>query len=755
MSQSDERTKEAEGVTFQIEGMTCASCVSRVERVLKKQPGVIAASVNLATERANVSYLANAVSPDALAQAVARAGFGAKRLEAATKPAADRRGAEAKALTRSFIVALIFTVPLVFLAMLPDFFMPLQDLLNQKLGMQNLRIIECVLATIVLFGPGWRFFTSGVPALLHGAPDMNALVALGSFAAWSYSVVATFAPGLFPAGTAHVYFEAAGVIVTLILLGRVLEARAKGLAGAAIEHLIGLTPKTALLLRDGETVEVSLATIVPGDLVLIRPGERVPLDGQVTEGASFVDQSMLTGEPEPVRKGIGEDVVGGTVNTSGSLTIKVTKTGADSVLAHIIEMVEQAQGAKLPIQALADRVTAWFVPAVIAIALATFLVWLVFGPQPSFTYALINMVAVLIIACPCAMGLATPVSIMVATGRAAELGILFRQGAALQSLRDVSVIAFDKTGTLTKGRPELTDFFVAPGFEKDEVLALAAAAEAQSEHPIGKAIVAAAKARKLETQKVESFEALAGFGIAATIGARKIAIGADRFMAKLGIDVAPFAKDAQRLAQEGKSPLFAAIDNRLAGAFAVADPLKPSAAKAIAALKAQGLTCAMVSGDRQATAEAIARKLGIEKVVADVLPEGKLSAIETLRAGGKKLAFVGDGINDAPALAAADVGIAVGTGTDIAIEAADVVLMSGELDTVTAAVALSHATLRNIGENLFWAFGYNVVLIPVAAGALYPAFGILLSPMLGAGAMAFSSVFVVMNALRLKRFKLA
>ncbi|TAL77169.1 MAG: copper-translocating P-type ATPase [Beijerinckiaceae bacterium] len=743
----------ATGVTFQIEGMTCASCVSRVERALKKQPGVIAANVNLATERANVSYLADAVSPEALEQAVARVGYAAKRLDAATEPSADRRGAETKALTRSLAIALIFTVPLVFLAMLPDLFMPLQGLLNQKLGLQNLRIIECALATIVLFGPGWRFFTSGVPALLHGAPDMNALVALGSFAAWSYSVVATFAPELFPAGTAHVYFEAAGVIVTLILLGRVLEARAKGRAGAAIQHLIGLTPKTALLLRNSETVEVSLTTIVPGDLVLIRPGERVPLDGQVIEGASFVDQSMLTGEPEPVRKGIGEDVVGGTLNTSGSLTIKVTKTGADSVLAHIIEMVEQAQGAKLPIQALADKVTAWFVPAVIGIALATFLVWLIFGPQPSFTYALINMVAVLIIACPCAMGLATPVSIMVATGRAAELGILFRQGAALQSLRDVSVIAFDKTGTLTKGRPELTDFFVAPGFEKDEVLALAASAEAQSEHPIGKAIVAAAKARKLETQKVESFEALAGFGINATISARKIAIGADRFMAKLGIDVASFAEDAQRLAQEGKSPLFAAIDNRLAGAFAVADPLKPSAAKAIAALKAQGLTCAMVSGDRQATAEAIARKLGIEKVVADVLPEGKLAAVESLRAGGRKLAFVGDGINDAPALAAADVGIAVGTGTDIAIESADVVLMSGELDTVTAAVALSHATLRNIGQNLFWAFGYNVVLIPVAAGVLYPAFGILLSPMLGAGAMAFSSVFVVTNALRLKRFR--
>lgn len=746
-------TPVIETIELAISGMTCASCVNRVERVLKKQPGVLAANVNLATERANVCYLAGTVTVDALEQAVARAGFGAQRLEATTQPAAGRHAAEAKSLTQSLAIALALTVPLFILAMAPEFLPALQNFIDQKIGVESLRIVECVLASLVLFGPGWRFFAKGVPALLHGAPDMNALVALGTFAAWSYSFVATFAPQLFPAGTAHVYFEAAGVIVSLILLGRVLEARAKGVAGAAIERLLGLTPETAQVMRNGVPVDVKLASIVPGDLVFIRPGERVPLDGEVVEGTSFVDQSMLTGEAQPVRKNIGEEVVGGTINTSGSLKVKVTKTRADTVLARIIKMVEQAQGAKLPIQALADKVTAWFVPAVMGVAALTFVIWLVFGPQPSFTYALVNMVAVLIIACPCAMGLATPVSIMVATGRAAEFGILFRQGAALQSLREVEIIAFDKTGTLTRGHPELTDFSVAAGFKEDEVLALDAAVEMNSEHPIGKAIIAAAKARGLAIQKTEDFEATPGFGVTAYVGGRNVALGADRFMAKLTIDIASFADEAARLARDGKSPLFAAIDGKLAGIFAVADPIKPSATRAIAALKALGLSCAMVSGDRQATAEAIGRSLGIEKIVAEVLPEGKVAAVETLRAGGKKLAFVGDGINDAPALAAADVGIAVGTGTDIAIESADVVLMSGELDAVVAAVALSRATMRNIAQNLFWAFAYNIVLIPVAAGALYPAFGILLSPMLGAGAMAFSSVFVVTNALRLKRFK--
>jgi Cu+-exporting ATPase len=749
-------TPIVETADLAITGMTCASCVGRVERALKKVPGVVAASVNLATERANISYLAGTTGVDALEQAVTRAGYEAHRIEAAA-PSADRHAAEVTKLTRDLIIAAIFTLPLFILAMAPDFFMPLQMLLDAKIGIGPLRIIECVLASIVLFGPGLRFFVKGVPALLHGAPDMNALVALGTFAAWSYSSVATFAPQLFPAGTGHVYFEAAAVIVTLILLGRLLEARARGVAGAAIARLIGLSPETAPVLRNGVPSEVKLASIVPGDLVLIRPGARVPLDGEVIDGASFLDQSMLTGEPAPVRKSLGDEVVGGTINTSGSLTVKVTKIGADTVLARIIKMVEQAQGTKLPIQALADKVTSWFVPAVMGVAALTFIVWLVFGPQPSLSYALVNMVAVLIIACPCAMGLATPVSIMVATGRAAELGILFRQGAALQNLRDVETIAFDKTGTLTKGHPELTDFSVAPPFDEAEVLRLAASVEIDSEHPIGGAIVAAAKARGLTIEKVEDFEAVPGFGVTARLGDKEIALGSERFMGKLGIAIDGFGPKTARLASEGKSPLFVGINGQLAGVLAVGDPVKPSAARAIAALKAQGLTCAMVSGDRKATADAIAHSLGIEKVVAEVLPEGKVAAIASLRGAAKKIAqkiaFVGDGINDAPALAAADVGIAVGTGTDIAIESADVVLMSGELDAVVSAVALSRATLKNITQNLFWAFGYNVVLIPVAAGALYPAFHILLSPMLGAGAMAFSSLFVVTNALRLKRFK--
>jgi heavy metal translocating P-type ATPase len=737
--------------SFSIEGMSCASCVARIEKAIRAVPGVSDVAVNLATNRADVTF-SGAPDADAIAAAVRKAGYGARPIAEAQHSVHDHHADDIGSLTQSFIDAASLTVPLVVMAMGPDLFPHFGIFVYERIGLQTWHILEWALASLVLFGPGMRFFVSGVPALLRGAPEMNALVALGTFAAWAYSSVASFAPQLFPIGTAEVYFESAGVIVTLILLGRMLEARAKGAAGAAIQHLLGLRPDSAQVIRNGEPVEMPLASVVPGDLVLIRPGERVPLDGEIVEGASFIDQSMLTGEAEPVRKSVGEDIVGGTINTSGSLTVKVTKTGADTVLSRIIKMVEQAQGAKLPIQALVDKITGWFVPAVMAVAAATFIAWFFLGPQPALSYAIINMVAVLIIACPCAMGLATPVSIMVGTGRGAELGILFRQGAALQNLRDVGVIAFDKTGTLTKGHPELTDFFVAPPFDEADVLGRAAAVEIHSEHPIGKAIVAAAKARHLTLPKAEDFEAVAGFGVAARVDEKKIALGADRFMQRLGIGIDVFASDTARLAAQGKSPLFVAIDGKLAAILAVADPVKPSAARTIAALKAEGLDCALVSGDKKATAEAIARGLGIDKVVAEVLPEGKVAAVESLR-GAKKIAFVGDGINDAPALAAADVGIAVGTGTDIAIESADVVLMSGELDAVVSAVALSRATLRNIAQNLFWAFGYNVVLIPVAAGVLYPAFHTLLSPMLAAGAMACSSVFVVTNALRLRRFK--
>ena len=582
---------------------------------------------------------------------------------------------------------------------------------------------------------------------------MNSLVSVGTAAAYGYSIVATFVPEVLPQGTANVYFEAAAVIVTLILLGRMLEARAKGRTSQAIKRLVGLQAKTARVQRNGETLEIPLDQVMTGDIVLVRPGEKIPVDGEVVEGASYVDESMITGEPVPVSKGVGAEVVGGTINKTGAFSFCVTKVGANTVLAQIIRLVEQAQGSKLPIQALVDKVTMWFVPAVMAAATLTFLVWLIFGPSPALTFALVNAVAVLIIACPCAMGLATPTSIMVGTGRGAELGVLFRKGEALQALRDVSVIALDKTGTLTKGRPELTDLVPAEGFGYNEVLALVAAVETRSEHPIAESIVTAAKQLNLTLAPIESFDATPGFGVSAKVAGRTVAVGADRFMTQLGLDVSSFLSTAQRLGEQGKSPLYAAIDGRLAGVIAVADPIRETTPEAINALHALGLKVAMITGDNAATAAAIAKQLGIDEVAAEVLPDGKVAALKKFRINGARVAFVGDGINDAPALAEADVGLAIGTGTDVAIEAADVVLMSGDLRGVTNAIALSQATIRNIKQNLFWAFAYNAVLIPVAAGALYPLNGTLLSPIFAAAAMALSSIFVLGNALRLKRFR--
>jgi Cu+-exporting ATPase len=543
------------------------------------------------------------------------------------------------------------------------------------------------------------------------------------------------------------------VIVTLILLGRFLEARAKGRTGEAIKKLVGLQAKTARIIRDGVTQEVPLAEVRSGDPVVVRPGEKIAVDGEIVEGSSFVDEAMITGEPTPAAKGLGAEVVGGTVNKTGSFTFRATKVGSETLLAQIIRMVETAQGAKLPIQAVVDRVTAWFVPAVLAAAVLTFGIWLVFGPDPALSFALVNGVAVLIIACPCAMGLATPTSIMVSTGRAAELGVLFRKGDALQTLRDAAVIALDKTGTLTEGRPELTDFAASDGFAEGEVLRLVASVEARSEHPVAEAIVRAAGQRGLAPATVTGFEAVPGFGVRGTVDGRLVEIGADRMMGRLGLDVSAFASTAERLSEDGKTPLYAALDGRLAAIIVVADPIKASTPAAIRALHALGLKVAMVTGDNRRTAEAIGRHIGIDEIVAEVLPDGKVEAVKRLGRDGARVAFVGDGINDAPALAAADVGIAIGTGTDIAIESADVVLMSGDLSGVANAIALSKATLRNIGQNLFWAFAYNAALIPVAAGVLYPLSGMLLSPMLAAGAMALSSVFVLTNALRLKRFR--
>jgi Au+-exporting ATPase len=735
-----------------IEGMTCASCVGRVERALKAVPGVDEASVNLATETGTVRGHAGA---EALIAAIEDAGYDARLIDRSVidaDAAAARKDAEAAGLRRDLITAAGLATPVMLLAMGSHLVMPVHQAIVRSIGEQTSWVIQFVLTSLVLFGPGLRFLQKGLPALARRAPDMNSLVAVGSMAAYLYSAVATFAPRLLPPGTVNVYYEAAALIVTLILLGRFLEARAKGRTSEAIKRLVGLQAKTARVRRDGRVSELAISDVRAGDVVEVRPGERLPVDGEVVEGASYVDEAMITGEPVPVAKAVGDAVVGGTVNQTGALAFRATAVGGATVLAQIIRMVEQAQGAKLPIQTLVDKVTLWFVPAVFAAAALTFAGWFAFGPSPALSFALVNAVAVLIIACPCAMGLATPTSIMVGTGRGAELGVLFRKGEALQLLRDARVVAFDKTGTLTEGRPVLTDLELAQGFDRAVVLAQVAAVEARSEHPIGRAIVAAAEADGLTLPVVEGFEAITGFGVRASVEGTRVEIGADRYMRRLGLEVGLFAAVAERLGDEGKSPLYAALDGRLAAIIAVADPVKAGAPQAVAALHGLGLKVAMVTGDNARTAWAIAGQLGIDAVAAEVLPAGKVAAVKRLRAEHGVLAFVGDGINDAPALAEADVGVAMGAGTDIAIEAADVVLMSGELRGVSSAIALSKAVIGNIRQNLFWAFGYNVALVPVAAGALYPVFGVLLSPAVAAGAMALSSVFVLGNALRLRRF---
>lgn len=738
-------------VELAVEDMTCASCVGRVERALQAVPGVARASVNLATGRASASGLVDA---DELVVAVIAAGYAARIIEAGSSDpqGAAKKDAERIRLRRDTILAAVLTLPVFVLEMGAHFVPGMAGWIESTLGTQTNWLLQFVLVALVLAFPGRRFYAQGFPALARLAPDMNSLVAVGTAAAFLYSVVATFAPGLLPAGTVNVYYEAAAVIVVLILLGRYMEARAKGRTSEAIRHLAGLQAPTARIKRKDRFEDVPIDEVVRGDVFEVRPGERIPTDGEVIEGSSFIDESMLTGEPVPVEKKADDMVTGGTINQQGGLTVRATAVGADTMLAQIIRMVEEAQSGKLPIQAAVDRVTLWFVPAVMAIAAITFGLWLILGPAPALTFALVNAVAVLIIACPCAMGLATPTSIMVGTGRGAEIGVLFRQGEALQLLKDSRVVAVDKTGTLTEGRPVLTDLKLAEDFEHAQVLAKVAAVEARSEHPIAQAIVQAAETDGLKLPPVSGFESITGMGVRATAGSRRVEIGADRFMRHLGLDVSIFKAVAKRLADEGKSPLYAAIDGRLAAIIAVADPIKPSTPAAIEALHKLDLKVAMITGDNRHTGRAIARQLGIDEVIAEVLPDGKVEAVDQLRREHGKLAFVGDGINDAPALAAADVGLAIGTGTDIAMESADVVLMSGNLQGVPNAIALSRATIANIHQNLFWAFIYNIALIPVAAGVLYPAWGVLLSPVFAAGAMALSSVFVVLNALRLRRF---
>ena len=743
----------ASRIELGVKGMSCASCVGRVERALRAVPGVAHASVNLATERASVRGTADAV---ALVAAIHEVGYEARELtapSATTDPAADQREAERRHLRRSVILAGLLTLPVFVLEMGSHVIPGLHDLIMAILGMRLNWMLQFALTSLVLFGPGRHFYTKGVPALLRGAPDMNSLVAVGTSAAYLYSCIALFAPAVLPEATVNVYFEAAAVIATLILVGRWMEARAKGRTSEAITRLVGLQSKTARVRREAGVIEIAIGEVVRGDIVEVRPGERVPVDGEVIEGKSYIDESMITGEPVPVAKANGAMVVGGTVNQTGSLGVRATAVGGDSMLAQIIRMVEEAQGSKLPIQALVDKVTLYFVPAVIALALLTFAVWFVFGPEPALTFSLVNAVAVLIIACPCAMGLATPTSIMVGTGRAAEMGVLFRKGEALQLLKEARVVAFDKTGTLTEGEPRMTDLTVADAFDRDDVLARVAAVEAKSEHPIARAIVAAAKKERLQLHEIRDFDSVTGMGVVATAGGQRVEVGTDRYMATLGHDLSVFADTAGRLADEGKTPIYAAVGGQLAAIVAVADPVKETAPEALRALHDLGLKVAMVTGDNRRTAMAIARRLGIDEVVAEVLPQGKVEAIKALKAEHGRTAFVGDGINDAPALAEADVGLAIGTGTDVAIEAADVVLMSGTLRGVPNAIALSNATIHNIRQNLFWAFAYNAALLPLAAGALYPVFGLLLSPIFAAAAMALSSVFVLGNALRLRRWK--
>jgi len=742
-------------IELNIAGMTCASCVGRVERALKTVPGVLDASVNLATQRATVRVLGGTEAAPSLVAAVVGVGYETEFVHEGVDTADRERQARAEeqaSLRQAVTIAVIATAPLLVFEMGMHMSETLHHVLAGRIGEFNIKLLSFLLAGFVMFVPGLRFIQKGWPALLRGAPDMNSLVVLGTSAAFLYSTVATFAPSVLPEGTDYTYFEAGAVIITLILLGRWFEARAKGSTSEAIRRLMSLQAKSARVLRDGAEIDVGIETVVPGDILVVRPGERIPVDGEVVEGVSYVDEAMITGEPIPARKEPGSPVTGGTINGTGAVRFTAERVGADTLLAQIVRTVEAAQGSKLPIQALVDKVTMWFVPVVIGLALLTFAAWLSFGPSPALSYALLNAVAVLIIACPCAMGLATPTSIMVGTGKGAELGILFRRGEALQSLNDAKTVALDKTGTLTKGRPELTDIAFADGFAEADVLRLVASVETRSEHPVAEAIVAAARRRGLALVEPAEFAGEPGFGVKATVEGRLVEVGADRLMRRLGLDLLPFAEQAERLGDAGKTPLYAAIDGRLAAIIAVADAIKETTPAAIAALHGLGLRVVMVTGDNRRTADAIARRLGIDEVVAEVLPTGKAEVVKSLQAGGVRVAFVGDGINDAPALAQADVGIAIGTGTDIAIESAEVVLMSGDLAGVAQAIALSQVTIANIRQNLVWAFGYNVVLIPVAAGALYPAFGLLMSPMFAGLAMALSSVSVLANALRLKRF---
>jgi Cu+-exporting ATPase len=751
--------------------MTCASCVNRITRYLTKVEGVEAANVNLAAESATVRFDPARVAITDLAAAVEAAGYVARLAQAATPgretgvvEAAEARSerdeaavAHLTSVRRRLVFAALLTIPLLggLARMTVAPFLP--AILSEPL-------IQLALATPVQLWAGWPFYVGAWKVLRHRGTDMNTLIAVGTSAAFLYSVAAILAPGFFrAAGLGAVdaglplYFDTASSIITLILLGRFLEARARAHTSDVIRRLIRLAPRTARVLRDGAELDLPIAEVRAGDIIRIRPGESLPVDGVVIDGASGVDESMLTGESLPVVKGVDDVVIGGTLNGTGTLTFRATRVGANTVLARIIRLVSEAQGSRAPIQRLADAVTGWFVPAVLGLAALTFVVWLVAGPAPAFNLALLNSVAVLIIACPCALGLATPTSIMVATGKGAEAGVLFRNAEALERLGSVRVVVLDKTGTLTEGKPRVTEVVLAQGAPAEaSVLRLVAATERGSEHPLADAIVReATEVRGLVLPAVVSFEARPGDGARAVVEGTTVVVGRPGYLETEGIDVETLRPAAGAIAADGRTPIFVALDGRAMAVIGVADTLKPGAVHAVTELHRLGLEVVMLTGDNQRTAEAIARGAGIDRVLADVRPDGKAQAVTRLQADGKGVAMVGDGVNDAPALASADVGVAMGTGTDVAIESAGVTLMSGDPRGLVVAIALSRATMSNIRQNLFWAFAYNVVLIPVAMGVLYPFTGILLDPILAAAAMALSSVTVVSNALRLRRFRVS
>jgi len=736
--------------SISIKNLRCASCVTFIEESLSATPGVLRANVNILTQQADVEYVAGEATLAQLRAAIEVVGYATETQAKETTPEDAEeasRKAEYRDLRKRFTFASILAV--LVLALTFGKFIPI---LKNIPAQANLMVMFA-LTTPVLFWAGSRFFVGAWSAFKHRSADMNTLITLGTGAAYLYSTVATFLPGLLPEGLREVYYDTTAIIIALILLGQLLEARAKGETNEAIRKLMGLQAKTARVVRAGEELDIPIEEVLVGDIVIVRPGEKVPVDGVVVEGGSTLDESMITGESIPVSKKSGDDVIGATINKTGSFRFQATKVGKDTALSQIIQLVQQAQGTKAPIQRLADVISGYFVPVVILVAIWSFAIWFVFGPDPQLLHALVTAVTVLIIACPCALGLATPTSIMVGTGKGAENGILIRSAEALETAHKLNTIILDKTGTITKGQPELTDVIVNGNFAEADLLRLAASVETVSEHPLAEAIVKGAKAKGLTLTTPEGFEAIPGHGVIATVEGRSLTLGNLKMMAQIGAALGDLETQAQNLADEGKTPMYVAVDGQAVGIVAVADTVKEDSREAIAHLKRLGLEVVMITGDNRRTADAIARQVGVDRVLAEVLPEDKANNVKMLQREGKVVAMVGDGINDAPALAQADVGLAIGTGTDVAIEASDITLIKGSLKGVAVAIDLSKATMRNIKQNLFGSFIYNSLGVPVAAGLLYPFFGILLSPIIASAAMALSSVTVISNALRLRGFK--